>query len=352
MANQFFYVSSYTEPRGEPARGGAGISLCRFDNETGEMVHLEDGPELLNPTYFAFDHGKHHLFAVRACPKAQRPGVSSMRYDPENGGLQSIDFAEVEGEGPCHVALDPAGGLVVLANYRSGSVSLVEVGDDGRFGASRTLQHEGKGPNRARQEGPHAHCIHFTGPGRFLATDLGTDAIIAYDCSPGIDGVIRVDPPIRAKPGAGPRHLTAISDGKTLFCLNELDSTLYAIRDGEIVAEAGTLPNGFSGSSTCAAVHLSRDDRFVYATNRGHDSLAIFAWHDDEARLESIGHHPSFGAHPRDFTLSLENDWLIAANQDTHNLFSFRRNHETGRLSDPVGTLELGAPVCVKFIPS
>ncbi len=355
MAEFWFYTGSNTRSASLTGEPGPGINLCCLDGETGALTHRkgwsDDGEkDLLNPSYLRLDLPNNRLYAVRACPKADGPALLMFALDPATRELKRLDRGMIEGEGPCHVDVNPAGTIVATANYPTGNVSVFEVLPDGKFGRSGTIQHEGSGPNAKRQAGPHAHCILFTGPNEFLATDLGADKVFRYRVEDGVTDVAPVGEPIRTEPGAGPRHIIPSADSRYLFILNELDSTLNVARDGKIIAKASTLPPGFEGSNTCAAIHKSNDDRFLYASNRGHDSIAIFAWDSAGETLEPRGHHPTAGHEPRDFSLTPDDNWLVAANQNSHTLVSFRRDAASGMFSEPVGMLELKAAVCVKFV--
>ncbi|RME89615.1 MAG: lactonase family protein [Verrucomicrobia bacterium] len=230
--------------------------------------------------------------------------------------------------------------------------------DGGLMPASAFIQHRGSGPNPRRQEGPHAHCATFSPDGRFLlVADLGVDRVFVYRVDPVHGELAPNDPPwVELPPGSGPRHVAFAPDGRRVFVVNELACTLASFAwDGEAgrlepLDSQSTLPAGFTGRNTCAEVAVHPNGRFVYASNRGHDSLAVFAI-GPEGRLRLVDHTPTGGRTPRHFALDPEGRWLWAANQDSGNIVLFRVDPKTGRLQPAGRSLSVPRPVCVLFAP-
>ena len=260
---------------------------------------------------------------------------------------------------PCHVAVDRAGRSLYAANYSSGSVAVYRLGADGALApALQLLRHERLGPlpdgvDARRQAGPHAHGVFLDPSEQFLLVpDLGLDRIVIYDRDP--DGRLAARrAPATLPPGSGPRHFAFAPDGRRGFVVNELASTLCAFRweAGSLALEgcASTLPEGWSGASTCADIHVSPDGRFVYASNRGHDSIAAFGIEGRSLRL--VGITPTGGKTPRNFAIDPSGRFLYAANMGSGTIVTFRIDAGTGALEAAGPVLEVPAPVCVLIAP-
>lgn len=346
----FVYVGTYTEA---PQGAGEGIYVCRFDPASGALTPVQAVPGLANPSFLAVAPGGRHLYAVVEGEEGQ---VAAFDRDPQTGGLRELNRQPSGGAAPCHVSLDASGRYALVANYTSGTLAVLPVDPDGRLRpATDVIRHEGSGPDPARQDGPHAHMVAPAPDGRaVLATDLGTDAVWVYrlDAAAG-----RLVPHgrARARAGAGPRHFAFAPDGRTVYVLNELDSTLTAYAyDGA----AGTLtprqtvpalPEGFAGENTCAQVVVAPDGRFVYGSNRGHDSVATWAVDGASGELRPAGHTPTGGATPRNVALDPTGAWLLAANQGSGTVVSFRRDPDSGALTPTGQVAEIPAPVVVVF---
>jgi 6-phosphogluconolactonase len=345
------HVGTYT--------GGASRGIYRFelDLETGEPTTPVLAAEAPNPAFLALHPSGRVLYALSEVTEldGQRSGaVSAFALDPATGALAFMNRVPSGGPGPCHVTVDRAGRNVLVANYVGGSVAVLPVSADGRLQQPSSLQqHHGTGPNAARQEAPHAHGIVLDRKERFaFAPDLGADRIFIYDFD-AAHGVLRSHAPPAAAlaPGSGPRHVAFHPDGRFLYAINELLSTVTAFRYD--AANAGltafqtvsTLPPGFSGRNTTAEIAVSADGRFLYGSNRGHDSIAVFSIDAPSGRLSPIGHVPTGGRTPRHFALDPTGRWLLAANQDSGNVVVFRL--EAG-MPEPTGrTVAVDRPVCV-----
>jgi 6-phosphogluconolactonase len=352
---QLFLAGSYTHPSlgGE----GKGIYTCALEPATGEMFVIDVLPTL-NPSYLAFDSNHKFLFAVQECATDLNPSVHSFSItglvEPK---LQHPQFKQLStqptyGEYSCHLSLDATNRFLAVANYGGGNVVLYPVGEDGMIGeASSNIQHQGKGVNPERQEGPHAHATVFSPDNRFIfVADLGLDEVKTYTFD---TGKLELHSTFKTKPGAGPRHLEFHPNGKHAFIINELDTTVVLVRyeKGAFteVQTLQTLPSDYTGQRWAAAIHVSPNGRNVYVSNRTHDSIAVLSFDAPNERLELMQHIPSGGTIPRDFSLDPTGKLLITAHQNSHDLYSFWVD-ETGRLEPTGHRLELGSPVCVKML--
>jgi 6-phosphogluconolactonase len=284
--------------------------------------------------------------------------VTSFRVDEMTGQLEALNTESSRGADPCHLTLDASEHTLAVANYTGGNFALVPVGPGGRLQpATAVLTHTGSGPNRERQEAPHAHAVVFDPTNRFLlGADLGTDRVWSYRFTARTGGAVPNAPPgAPVAAGAGPRHLAWHPNGRFLFSVNELLSTVTSFRwdraSGRLTpgTTVSTLPQGFVGENSTAEIAVHPNGRFLYASNRGHDSVAVFRIGEagDLQRMENV---PTRGQTPRNFALSLDGRWLIAANQTSGTLAVFRIDTVTGKLSPVGSTVSVEAPVCVLFM--
>jgi 6-phosphogluconolactonase len=349
------YVGTYTDA------GSRGIYRFELDPATGAVTDPVLAGESVNPSFLALHPNGRVLYAVNEVDSfagGRTGAVSAFAIDPAKGSLTRLNQQPSAGADPCHLVVDKAGRNVLVANYSSGTVAVLPLGPDGRLRPpSSVRQQTGTGPDKARQEGPHAHAIVLDAGERFaLAADLGADRIFVYRFGAAAGSLEPNEPNAAAlEPGSGPRHVAWHPSGKYLYSINELRSTVTAFRYDavrgalEAVQALATLPGGFSGENTTAEVAVSTDGRFLYGSNRGHDSLALFAIDPDSGRLAPVGHVPTGGRTPRHFAIEASGRWLLAANQDSGSITVFRLDAATGRPS-PVGRpLAVSKPVCVLF---
>ncbi|HWV99869.1 MAG TPA: lactonase family protein [Candidatus Acidoferrum sp.] len=338
-----------------------GIYVSRFDTSTGQLGSPELAAETRNPSFLALHPSGQQLYAVGELDNfgGQRGGAVAAFKIEANGKLTLLNEQPSGGTGPCHLAVDRAGKCVLVANYGSGSVVALPLLLDGRLGEPGIpTQHHGASINPQRQTGPHAHFITADPANRSaLACDLGLDKVFVYRLDPERALLTSHDPPfISIKPGSGPRHLVFHANGRVVYLINEIASTLnvfeYDPRSGALkeLQTISTLPADFKGENICAEVQVHPSGRFVYASNRGHDSLAVFAVDQKNGRLAFVERQPSQGKTPRHFTLDPDGNWLIAENQDSNNVVVFRVDSKTGRLHWTGQAVEVGAPVCAVFV--
>ena len=352
------YIGTYT--------GGAseGIYLLDFDASTGtlELQGLAAATE--SPSFLAIHPRKPVLYAVGEMSKtSDHPGgtISAYAIDEETGMLTLLNRESTVGKGPCHVCVAPSGKHVAAANYGGGSIALLPILDDGQLGpASSFIQHEGSSVNPQRQEGPHAHSVNFDKAGRILiAADLGIDKLMLYRYNVDNGELTANEPPFASlAPGAGPRHVAIHPSGRFIYSVNELASTVTAFAyDAETgamkeVQSITTLPEGFDGENTTAEIRVHPSGTFLYASNRGHDSIAAFALDEDSGMLTALGHTPTGGQTPRNFNVDPSGQYLLAANQASDNVVVFKIDPERGTLTATGDEVAVPTPVCVLFIPA
>lgn len=349
------YFGTYT--RGE----SKGIYRARLDLNTGALADLQLAAELVNPSFLALHPKLPRLYAcgeVGQFAGGKGGAVSALAIDEATGRLTLLNQQSSGGAGPCHVAVDREGRNVLVANYGGGSVAALPLDDEGRVKeASTVVQHSGSSVNPTRQKGPHAHSVNLSPDGRFaFVADLGLDKLMIYRFDAAVGRLSANDPPSAAMaPGAGPRHFAMHPSGRFAFVINELNSTItslaYDAASGgfRIIDSVSTLPAEFNGRNTTAEVVVHPSGRFVYGSNRGHDSIAVFALDESTGRLTPRGQTPCGGRTPRNFAIEPSGRFLLAANQDSDNVVVFRIDSESGALKAAGVELKVPTPVCVRF---
>jgi 6-phosphogluconolactonase len=352
------YVGTYTSGKSE------GIYLYRMNLATGELRHFSTIRGIANPSFLAIDPQRRHLYAVNEVNDfKQKPAgaVSAFSINQQTGDLTLLNQQSSLGAAPCHLTVDRTGKYVLLANYEGGNVAVLPVLSDGSLGAATEMvQHHGASVNVQRQQGPHAHCIVLDRANRYaFAVDLGIDKIMIYRFD-AVSGKLTPNqaPWVSLKPGAGPRHFVFHPDGKFAYVINELDSTItaftYTSARGALraVQTISTLPGDFSGVNDCADVQVSPSGKFLYGSNRGHDSIVVFAIDDRTGKLQYVQHEPTRGKTPRNFAIDPTGTYLLAANQDSDTIHTFRIDPVKGKLTATGLMAEVPSPVCLKLIPS
>jgi 6-phosphogluconolactonase len=336
-----------------------GIYVSRFDATTGRLSQPELAVATEDPSFLALHPNGRWLLAVNELQMLDgRPtgAVSSFSIDPGTGALTFLNRQYSEGASPCHLLITRDGRHALVANYHGGSIAVLPIARDGTvWPATCVVRHEGRGPHPDRQEGPHAHSIHLDPAERFaLAVDLGLDKILVYRFD-GAGGTLTPHDPPHATldPASGPRHLAFHPAGKWLYVDNELANTVTVFdydREAGRLAErqtVPTLPPDFKGANTTAEIRCTPDGRFLYVSNRGHDSLAVFAVDETTGALTPSGHVSTQGHTPRHFAIDATGRYLIAANQDTDDVVVFRIEPRTGALAPTGSRLNVPRPVCV-----
>lgn len=354
------YVGTYT------SSGSEGIYVFKFNGETGELSKLFTIKDVVNPSFLTIDKSRQYLYTVNEIEEFEekRSGaVSAFVIDQKSGALTFLNQQPTLGGAPCHISVSDNGRFVLVANYVGGNVSVFPIETGGKLGAAIDLhQHIGSGPNKERQESAHAHSINLDERNRFaVACDLGVDKVFIYEFD-NKSGKLKPSPVqnvYQTKPGAGPRHLAFHRSEQFAFLLNELDSTITSLafdkKKGTLteIQTVATLPETFKGANnTCADVHISPNGRFLYSSNRGHDSIVSHRIDEETGKLEYVEHTLTGGKTPRNFTISPDGKFLLAANQNSDSIIVFRVDEKSGKLGVTGYTAKVSMPVCLKLIPS
>jgi 6-phosphogluconolactonase len=346
-----------------PAGGASrGIYTAQLDLATGALTAPAFAGEAGNPTFLAWRPDGRTLYALaeKGTVNGKAGGaIAAFRFDPAAGPLTPLNV-EATGGGPlAHVNVDLSGRMAVSISYHAGEVASFPIQADGSLGprASLLKTSGALGPNAKRQEKPHPHSLTFSPDNRFVyVCDLGLDRIFRFSFD-AATAVLTPAGETATAPGAGPRHSKFSADGKFFYVINELDCTVavYGVdaTTGALTAlqSISTLPADFRGESICAEIRISPDGRFVYGSNRGHESLAVFARDAASGRLSLVEIVPSGGRHPRNFNLTPDGRWLLSANRDTDNVVVFRVDAATGRLTPSGHEIKVPQAVCVLFAP-
>jgi 6-phosphogluconolactonase len=351
------FIGTYTDT------GSQGIYTLRLNLETGELRDSGQIAAAVNPAFLTLSRDGNFLYSVSETAStgtAKSGAVSAFAVDAGTGALRFLNRQLSNGTSPCHLCLGLDGKALFTANYSSGTVTMLPVLADGHLGEPcGSIQHRGRGPNASRQEGPHAHSI-TPDPvtGYLYACDLGLDRVLVYRAEAG--KFLPAEPSaLVVHPGAGPRHLAFHPGGRWLYVVNEIDSTVsvFARPDPKSgfgtteIQSLSTLPAGTAMTSWCADIHVHPNGRFVYASNRGHDSLAVFAVNPANGTLAAVGFDPVLGKTPRNFALDPAGRWLLAASQDSDVIKVFALDGNSGRLTYTGHAATVPKPVCVRLAP-
>ena len=349
------YIGTYSGGKSK------GIYVSKFNSANGSLSLPELAVEAKNPSFLCLHPNGRFLYSVGEVDSfdGKKSGaVSAYQIEPGSGKLTLLNEQASEGSGPCHLDLDKTAQCLLVANYGSGSIAALPVGKDGKLGEARAkIQHSGSSADRSRQEGPHAHFITTDPKNRFALTcDLGLDKVLVYKLEPNKASLIPNEPPsFSIKPREGPRHLAFHPRGKWLYVINEMGSSITAFEyDSEFatvkeVQMVSTLPSDFKGYNTCAEIQMHPSGRFVYGSNRGHDSIAMFSIDQKSGKLTSLGQQSTGGKTPRHFAIDPKGKWLLAENQDSDNVVLFGIDGKSGKLKETGQGIEVGKPVCVVF---
>lgn len=340
-----------------------GIYRFFLDNSTGQVTPLELAAQVKNPTFLALSPDGRRLYAVSEISDFQghkAGGVCGFSIDTTTGNLTLLNQQPSGGQGPCHVSVSPDGHFAAVANYGNGSIALLPIQANGTLTSpTSVIQHTGHSVNPQRQAGPHAHSVNFDAAGRYAyAADLGIDQVKTYRVDPDAQTLVPVAGADAAmQPGAGPRHLAFHPNGGFAYVVTEMGNTVTVFRhdaDSGALTEVqttSTLPVGYSGKTFASEVRVHPTGKFLYASNRGHDSIAIFAIDSETGKLTSLGHEPAGGKFPRNFNIDPTGQWLIATNQDSNNIVIFRIDPTNGMLHRTGEIADIHRPMCVVFVP-
>jgi 6-phosphogluconolactonase len=347
------YFGTYT--RGQDSSKGIYRSI--LDTETGKLSKPILATEAKNPSFLEIHPNKKFLYAVSEVDGSG--GVSAYAINSSTGDLKLLNQQPSGGAGPCHVSIDHKGKNVLVANYGSGSASVIPIKSNGRLKEpTGFIQHTGSSINTRRQTGPHAHSINVSPDNRFaFVADLGIDKVMIYKLDIKKGTILKNAPPFaKLKPGAGPRHFAFHPNGRFAYVINELDCTVtafaYEPSSGALsdIQTIPTLPKDFSGSNTCAEVRVHPSGKFLYGSNRGHDSIAVYQTDVGNGILTFVEHEKAEIKTPRNFNIDPTGRFCLVANQGNDSVVVFRINQRTGALKPTGNKISIGRPVCVRFL--
>jgi 6-phosphogluconolactonase len=349
------YVGTYTAKT-----NSKGIYEFQFDGATGKMSAVEVAGDTKDPSWVVVHPGGKYLYSVNETGKAST--VSSFAIDSKNGKLTLLNQLPSLGEDPCYLSFDQTGKFLLVANYTSGTVAAFPILADGKLAEHTGLQqHSGMlGPNKERQDGPHAHYIAPSAQNRLVyAADLGLDRVLIYefDSAKGSLGQPETKASVEVAPGTGPRHIAFSSSAKFMYVVGEMTSTVTVLAKENqgtfhAIQTAKMLPAGFSGRNDAAEIEIHPSGKFLYASNRGHDSIVVYAINQANGLLRQIADVPTGGKEPRHFAIDPSGTFLLAENQLSDTIVEFRLNTATGELTPTGETLSVPSPVCLVFVPA
>jgi len=347
----FVYFGTYTRGNSD------GIYVATLNRDEGTLSKPKLAASVDNPGFVALHPARPLLYSVSEV-REPTGSITAFAIDAKSGMLTQINKQSSGGANPCHLSVDPSGRMVVAANYTGGSVCSIPIADDGSLQEVATfVQHEGSSVNKQRQDGPHAHSANFDAAGEYVVVcDLGMDKLVVYKANPDTAELTANDPPSTSVAGgSGPRHLAFHPSGKFAYANLEMSSEVRAF---EYHPEYGvfygietysTLPEGFTANNSTAETQVHPNGKFVYVSNRGHDSIAIFSVDEETGRLTPQGHVSTHGQTPRNFGIDPSGQFLLAANQQTDNVIVFRIDPETGALSETGSSIRVPSPICVRY---
>ncbi|MEO5857914.1 MAG: lactonase family protein [Pyrinomonadaceae bacterium] len=357
--DMLLYVGTYTSGESK----SKGIYIHKFDGATGRLTPFRVVEGVEEPSFITIDGRGRYLYAVNETVEFEgmkSGAVSAFAIDQKSGDLKFLDKQPSMGGAPCNVTTSANGKFVLVANYVGGNVAVLPIGDDGRLGKAVDVeQHSGTGANKDRQEAAHAHSIILDSHNKYaFVNDLGIDRVMIYEFDKG-KGTLKPNaeqPFYSTAAGAGPRHFKFHPNGKFAFIVNELDMTLtslaYDAKRGGLKAmeTLSTLPTGVSGpSNSCADLHVSPSGDHVYASNRGHDSIAVYSFDKRAGKIQLVEISSTRGKTPRNFAIDPSGSYLLAANQRSNSIVTFAIDRSSGRLTYTGSTIETPTPVCLQF---
>ncbi|MEO7527729.1 MAG: lactonase family protein [Chitinophagaceae bacterium] len=349
---QYLVVGTYDSPKSE------GIYVYKFNTETGtakEVSHIKTP----NPSFIAISPDEKFVYAVaETAPQDGKGGdIAAFSFNKETGILTFINKQHSGGDHPCHVEIDKTGKWVFASNYTSGSLSVLPINADGSLGEAVSFQHTGNGPNEQRQKGPHVHGAIISPDNKTLfVTDLGIDKVVLYDFDPSSGKLSSSKKPfIQSEPGSGPRLFTFHPENRFAYTVEELSGTvvLYKHKKGKLKTKqrVSTMPEDDKRFPGSGDIHVSPDGKFLYASNRGDvNNIALFSINKKNGQLSKIGYQSTLGKAPRNFNFDPTGNFLLVGNQNSDEIVIFKRDIETGLLTDAGNRIATGKPVCIKWI--
>jgi 6-phosphogluconolactonase len=356
-SSQRVYVGTYTD------KDSKGIYAFRFDPASGEAGPVELAAETPSPSFLVVDKGGRYLYAVNELPVFNgnmAGGVTVFAIDGTTGKLNQLQQVSSAGADPAHVSIDASGKFLLVANYSSGSVAVFPIGADGKLGERTSFfQNTGSSVNKERQSNPHAHEIAAVAGNQYvLVADLGTDELLAFKFDGATGSLTPAKPKgFKVTPGSGPRHFAVSPSGRYVYLVNEMANTVNVLwfdeKSGKMRLEQSipTLPVGFGGANTTAEIAVDHAGKFLYVSNRGEESIAVFAIAADDGKLRLVDRTPTGGKQPRHFTFDPSGKWMLVENQESDNITVFAVDPATGKLTRWKTTLSVSSPVCLVFVP-
>jgi 6-phosphogluconolactonase len=336
---------------------GDGIPAFRLDTSTGKLSSIGSVASTPSPAWLAISPNKKFLYAINE----RADSVSAFSIDPSSAKLTPLNKVPTQGKGPCHVAVDHTGKAIFVANYGSGSLESFPIKPDGSIGDRASfIQNEGSSANKSRQAGPHAHSANVSPDNRFLVlADLGLDKLLVFKIDPATAKLTPNDPPSTSvKPGSGPRHFVFRPDSKFAYVINEMGNIVigfsYDKQKGTLkeIQTIGTMPDDFKGDNTTAEIYMSPDGRFLYGSNRGVGSIAVYSVDKSTGMLTKVQDAATGGTTIRSFGIDPSGQFVIAGLQEKNTIVEFRRDRNTGKLTLTGEKAETDTPVCVIFHPA
>ncbi len=360
-AKYLIYIGTYTSDDGKPTTS-KGIYAYRYDSASGQIISLGLAAETTNPSWVVISPNGKFLYAVNEVGDYQGPnsgGVSAFSIDRATGKLTFLNEVASRGADPCYISVDKTGKWALVANYTGGSIAVFPIGADGKLGEpSSVVQHKGHGANPKRQEGPHAHSIDLSPDNRFAyVDDLGLDEVVVYRFDSAKGTLTPNDPPLaRLDPGTGPRHFALRPDGKFAYVVGEMGHTVTLFSNDaasgklQSLQSVATLPKDFQGRNDDAELRMHPTGKFLYASNRGEDTVVAYAIDEKKGMLSQLQSIATGGKEPRSFEIDFTGTLLFAANQKSDNIVVFGIDKATGKLKPTGKVLNVGAPVSLKFL--
>jgi len=338
-----------------------GIYVYRFYTESGQLAYLNQVDGINNPSYLCVSKNNRFVYSVNEIGNKREGGATAFSFEPKEGKLTLINQRPSTGTGACYISVDKAQKHVFLANYASGALSVLPVNKDGSLSpVVQTIQDKGAGVNKKRQEGPHVHTAVLTPDEKYLLfTDLGLDKVNIYRYKSGQQQPLTpADPPfLSVMAGHGPRHIDFTPDKKYMYLITEMGGVIYVYDydgpDSKQLEAISMVADGYKGAIGAADIHVSPDGKFLYASNRGDaNEIVVFSINPDNGRLTFVERKPSMGKTPRNFVIDPSGNFLLVANQNSDDVFVYRINKQTGKLTLTGSKITVGNPTCLKFTPA
>lgn len=361
----WLFVGTYTRKEGHVDGQADGLYWYELDTVTKKITIIDTFKDIINPSYITISPDKQYIYAVSEInsDSVSRHGqVYALSINTSAQKLEFINKQSSKGDYPCYISTDHNGDIAMVANYGTGNIAIFPINEDGSLdSATSVMQHDGKGPDASRQNGPHAHMIVTDPDNNFLlSNDLGTDEIYSYPVDYQLLVLTKQRVAAQTHPGAGPRHLIFHPSKKNAYVINELNGTIEAFHYFDTLGKLerfqtiSTVAEGENGeNASCADIHITPNGAFLYASNRGDfNNIAMYKVSEEDGSLSLVGHQSVKGKTPRNFLISPDGKFLLVANQDSNNIVYFKINQKTGALIDPNIEMEVPTPVCLKMIPA